>query len=273
MAASLDRFLDGMPVDGLCSVWIGALDGEPWLSVAADASHYAASTMKIWVVLAAYRSADAGTLDLDSTVKIKNSFVSAASEERFTIDSADDGDPEPWRREGSAVALRWLAHRAIVRSSNLATNLVLEAVGLPAVAEAVQASGAVDSVVARGIEDVAARDAGLQNMVTARDLAQTLQSLADDTAASPSSCREILDVLAAQQFNDGIPAGLPAGTRVAHKTGEVDGVSHDAGIVYPSDADPFLVVVCTTADSPEADRLRVISSAATAAWHDRRVMA
>ncbi len=249
MAGSLNRFVENLPGDGTFSVWAGALGGEPWLAAAADAQ----------------------TLDLNSTVTIRNSFASAATGAAFSIDRADDGDPDPWLREGSAVALRWLAYRTLVRSSNLATNLLLEAVGLPAVSDAVRATGATDSAVARGIEDTDAREAGLQNLVTARDLAETFQSLADDTAASDSSCREILNVLAAQQVNTGIPAGLPAGTRVAHKTGEVEGVSHDVGIIYPADADPYLLTVCTTSNLTEAEGARLIADVASASWNDRKV--
>lgn len=271
MATSLRRFVEAVPSDGVFSLWAGPLHGEPWLTSGAYARHYAASTMKIWVVLAAYRAADAAMLDLDAAVTVTNSFASAAGGGRFSIDPDDDGDTDVWDRVGTDVALRWLAYRALVRSSNLATNLVVETVGLPAVSGAIQASGATESIVARGIEDTEAREAGLQNIVTARDLAVTLQSLAAGTAASAASCQEILAVLAAQQVNDGIPAGLPPGTRVAHKTGEVDGVSHDAGIVYPTDADPYILTLCMTSALPQADRVSLIVEAARASWDDRRV--
>ena len=270
-APGLKSFVASLPDRGTFSLWAGPVAGPPVLAHRAEAQHYAASTMKIWVVLAAYRGADAQTLDLNSTVTLHNTFFSAATGRPFSVDRADDGDPEPFRREGSAVVLRWLAHRALVRSSNLATNLLLEAVGLPSVVEAIRAAGATDSVVTRGIEDTDAREAGLSNVVTASDLATTLQSLAAGTAASAASCREILAVLAAQQFNDGLPAGLPPGTRVAHKTGEVEGVAHDAGIVYPEDAAPYVVVVCTTSHLSETEGNRLIAAAARASWTDRRV--
>ena len=108
--------------------------------------------------------------------------------------------------------------------------------------------------------------------MTAADLAQTLQALHAGQCANPASCQEILAVLAAQQVNDAIPVGLPAGTRVAHKSGWVDGISHDAGIVYPGDADPFVFVMCTTSSLDEQSGLDLIAAGAAAAWADRRVL-
>lgn len=225
--------------------------------------------MKVALVLAAFREHEAGRLALDDSVVVVNSFASAHGHERFSIDSDADSDPEPWARMGQPVALRWLAYRALVRSSNLATNLLLGAVGLSATAAALEAVGASDSVVARGIEDTAARASGRHNLVTARDLARTLQALTIGAAASRESCDEVVAVLSAQQVNDAIPAGLPAGTAVAHKSGWVEGVSHDAAIIYPPDADPFILVICTTSTLGEQAALDLIADGASAAWADR----
>jgi beta-lactamase class A len=266
----LEQFVQGLPSEGSFSIWAGPAEGSSWVEHRGRAPHYAASTMKLALVVAAYRAAEAGALDLDEPVTIHNSFASAAGGATFSLDETDDSDPEPWARRGQPVALRWLAYRSIVRSSNLATNLLLDEVGTAAVGEALEAVGAADSVVSRGIEDADAREAGLQNVVTARDLARTLQALMAGTAAGRSSCDEILCVLAAQQINDAIPAGLPPGTRVAHKSGWVEGISHDAGIVYPTDSAPFVVVVCTTATQDERTGLKLIASGARAAWADRR---
>jgi beta-lactamase class A len=248
-------------------LWCGPIAGSAWFTHDADAQHYAASTMKVALVLTAYRQADAGELDLDRTVRVHDGFESAASGAgHYTMSRADDSDPEPWRRIGEEVALRWLALRALVRSSNLATNLLLEVVGVPAVQQTLTALGATDSTFHRGIEDVAAREAGLQNLVTAADLAHTLQALAGASVASERSSREIVDMLAAQQLRDTIPAGLPPGTKVAHKSGFVDGVCHDAGIVYPLEREPFVFVMCTTSDLSGDEGEEVVAAGAAAAW-------
>jgi beta-lactamase class A len=265
----LEQYVRGLPAEGSFSIWTGPVEGPSWVTYRDREAHYAASTMKLALVIAAYRCAEAGVLDLDDTVVVHNSFTSAAGGAPFSLDPAEDSDPEPWARRGQQVALRWLAYRSIVRSSNLATNLLLDAVGTSAVRAALHAVGATDSVVARGIEDADAREAGLQNLVTARDLALTLRALVTGTAAGRESCDEIMSVLAAQQINDAIPVGLPPGTRVAHKSGWVEGISHDAAIVFPDDAPAFVVVVCTTSTLDESTGLGLIAAGARAAWSDR----
>jgi len=267
---ALHGFLAQVPANGF-SLWAAPLHADPEVVHDERREHYAASTMKLSLVIAAYRLADAGRLDLDQPIAVHDEFVSTTGTATFSIDRAEDSDPEPWRRVGSEVALRWLCHRAIVRSSNLATNIVLEHVGVEAVTGTLAHVGATSSLVSRGIEDAPARAAGLDNVVTAADLGVTLQALAAGTAASTAACGEILAVLAAQQVNDAIPAGLPPGTRVAHKTGEVEGVSHNAGIVYPPDAPPYVLAICTTLPLPVADRMQLIAEAARASWDDRKV--
>lgn len=271
-APALSSYAARLPAEGSFSLWAGPLDGPAVVEHRVDAQHYAASTMKVSLVLAAYRRADAGTLDLDGLVPVRDEFGSRIGG-RFSMDRDDDSDDEPWRRLGTDVSLRWLACRAIVRSSNLATNLLLDAVGLPAVEEALAAVGARHTVIARGIEDLAARDAGIDNLVTAADLARTLGALATGRAASPASCVEIVSFLAAQQINDAIPAGLPPGVRVAHKGGWVTGITHDAAIVCPADSAAYILVVCTTSALDDEAALTLIRGAAEASWSDREILA
>jgi beta-lactamase class A len=267
VSSELAAYADTLPQYGSFSLWYGPVDGPPCFELRPAEGHYAASTMKLALVIAAYRQADAGKLDLNNRVRVHDTFQSVVGG-LFSMDRGEDSDQQTWRRMGTDVALRWLALRAIVRSGNLATNLLLEAVGLDPVAETLEVIGAGDSVVARGIEDAPARDQGLQNIVTARDLAATLQALVKGSAASRDSCDEVLAMLAAQQINDAIPAGLPPGTNVAHKSGWVKGISHDAGIVYPAGAPPYVLVMCTTSNLSEDDALGLIAGASAAAWRD-----
>ncbi|MCG5465777.1 serine hydrolase [Micromonospora sp. NPDC053740] len=253
----LDAHLDQVP--GTVSAYVGRPDAPPTWTRHADAGHYAASTMKVAVLAALHRAAEAGTLDLDAPVPVVNDFDSAQpGAPRFANAKPYDNDDAVWDRIGGTASLRWLADRMIVRSSNLATNLVLGHVGLPAVAEIWALAGARNSVTGRGIEDFAAREAGITNTVTAADLAALLGALATgaDTPgplASPAACATMLDVLLAQEHREDLAAGLPAGTRIAHKNGWVHGVRHGAGLVLPDDAPPYLIAVCTTTELAGGD--------------------
>jgi beta-lactamase class A len=275
---ALKADLGGFP--GTASVWCGPVSGPAAYEHAADVTHYAASTMKIPVLVALHRAADDGSVDLDSAVPVRNEFHSAAvGAPRFGCTPQDDNDPAVWERLGGTAPLRWLADRMIVRSSNLATNIVLSYVGLDAVAQVWQRAGARHSRTGRGIEDAAAREAGIANLVTAADLAALLGAIAAGAAGSRSplagrrTCQAVLDVLVRQEYGAELRAGLPAGTRVAQKDGWVPGIRHAAAAVFPDDAPPYALVVCTTAPADDPGAGRLITRVAAAGWADRHQLA
>ncbi|AYF26421.1 serine hydrolase [Micromonospora tulbaghiae] len=281
----LDAHLDRVP--GTVSAYVGRPGARPTWTRRADATHYAASTMKLAVLVALFHATEAGRLDLDAPVPVRNSFDSALSgAPRFANDRDYDNDEAVWDRVGGEASLRWLAERIIVRSSNLATNICIGQVGLPAVAQAWALAGARHSVTGRGIEDFAARDSGIDNLVTAADLAALLGELAlgatrPGPLASPAGCAAMLDVLVAQEHREDLAAGLPDGTRIAHKNGWVRGVRHGAGVVFPDDAPPYTIVVCTTTDladggadgEVEDDACRLIAHVSERVWAARHDLA
>lgn len=255
---------------GTVSVCCGPLDGPPAYQRLPDQRHYAASTMKAAVLAAAYRLAEAGAVDLDGKLDVHDGFASVApGGTRFTMERDYDNDGEVWARLGGAAPLRWLLRRMIVRSSNLATNLVLERIGTSAVAEVWRGAGATASVTGRGIEDYPAREAGIDNLVTAADLARLLASIAAGRIAGADSCAEMMAVLLDQECTDDLAAGLPPGTRIAHKNGWVHNIRHGAGVVLPDDAPPYAIAVCTSTELPDTDACRLVAAVSAAAWADR----
>jgi beta-lactamase class A len=268
----LDADLDAVP--GLVSAWVGRPGRPPAYAREEDRTHYAASTMKLSVLAGLHRRADAGEVDLDRPVPVRSEFTSVGpAGTPFSCRRDHDNDDEVWQRIGGSAPLRWLAGRMIVRSSNLAANLVLGHVGLAAVADVWRAVGARHSVTGRGIEDAAAAAAGISNLVTAADLAALLGALADGTLASPTACAAMRATLLAQECVEDLAAGLPPGTAVAHKNGWINGVRHAAGLVLPADAPPYLVVVCATTplavNRPGDEACRLVARVAAASWAAR----
>lgn len=256
---------------GTVSVWLGEIDGSLRAGRDEDAAHYAASTMKLPLVAAAFRLHEHGLLDLDAAVPVHNCFRSAGDGSVFSLHQDDDQDDETWALMGSTATLRRLALHAVVKSGNLATNLVLEHVGPAAVAAVLQDAGCSSSTsLPRGIGDAEARRMGLDNLVTAHDLGRVLAGVGARTLAGSSTCEQIEEVLSRQEHRDKIPAGLPQGTYVANKTGWVSGVSHDAALVRPGDAAPYILVVCVTADLAEAKAAELIAEISSLAWAARR---
>jgi beta-lactamase class A len=211
--------------------------------VDADTSFHAASTMKVPVMIELFRAAERGRLALDDSLLLVNRFASIVDGSPYALSAGDDSDSLVYARVGRRVPMRWLVERMIVRSSNLATNALIALVDGARVTETMRALGASRIMVRRGVEDGPAYRAGLNNTTTARDLATIMEAIERGRAASPASCRAMREILLRQEWNDRIPTGLPPGTRVAHKTGEITATYHDAAIVYPEGRAPYVLVI------------------------------
>ncbi|HEX5832114.1 MAG TPA: serine hydrolase [Gemmatimonadaceae bacterium] len=215
------------------------------LYLLADTAFHAASTMKVPVMIEAFRQADAGRLSLDHPELLRNRFASIVDGSPYALDAGDDSDSALYARVGQPVPLRELVERMITHSSNLATNVVIERVGAPRVQRTVEELGATGMIVRRGVEDQKAYEQGLNNATSARALATLLTAIETGRAASAASSAAMKEILLAQAFDEEIPAGLPPGTRVAHKTGWITGILHDAAVVYPADGRAYVLVVLT----------------------------
>ncbi|HEY0372335.1 MAG TPA: serine hydrolase [Thermoanaerobaculia bacterium] len=232
----------------LADLGISFYDAETTIqwSYNADTYFHAASTMKLAVLLGVFRQVDRGELQLDAPVHVRNRFTSIVNREPFMLDLGRDADPDVYGHLGKTLTVRELAYWMIVRSSNLATNLLVDVVGIPTVQLALDELEIDGVKVLRGVEDSRAFDAGLNNEVTANGLLKLLRLIADHRAYSEKLCDEMLEILLDQQYRSGIPAGLPKAARVAHKTGNISTVHHDAGIVYLDGRKPYVLVILTS---------------------------
>ena len=211
----------------------------------ANLRFHAASTMKLPVMIQIFRDADVGLLGLDDSLTVHTAFPSLV-EGAFVVGKDDDSDSTLYALVGRNRSVRDLLERMITRSSNLATNILIERVGADRAQRTARALGAWSIQVLRGVEDGAAYRAGLNNTTTARDLGVLLQQIATGRAASAAACDSMLTILGRQEFNEGIPVGVPPGTRVAHKTGWIgEVVYHDAAVVSPAVGGGYILVVLT----------------------------
>jgi beta-lactamase class A len=232
---------------GLESLGISFYDAETTIQWAYNADHYfhAASTMKLAVLLGVFRQVDRGELALDAPVHVRNRFTSIVNQEPFMLDLGSDADPDVYGHLGRTLTVRELAYWMITKSSNLATNLLVDVVAIQTIQQALDELEIDGVKVLRGVEDQAAFDAGLNNEVTANGLLKLLRLIADGKAYSQKACDEMLKIMLDQQYRSGIPAGLPKAARVAHKTGNISTVHHDAGIVYLEGRKPYVLVILT----------------------------
>src|SRR5712691_7511970 len=226
---------------------ISFFDGETTIQWSFNADHYfhAASTMKLAVLLGVFRQVERGELALDAPVHVRNRFTSIVNQEPFMLDLGRDSDPDVYGHLGKTLTVHELAYWMITKSSNLATNLLVDIVGIGTIQQALDEMDIDGIRILRGVEDQAAFEAGLNNEVTANGLLKLLRLIAEGKAVSRQACDEMLKIMLDQQHRSGIPAGLPKTARVAHKTGNISTVHHDAGIVYIDDRKPYVLVILT----------------------------
>ena len=240
------------------------------LTIGAATRFHAASTMKVPVMIQLFRDRDAGLLRLEDSVTITNTFKSIVDSLPYQLDVTDDSDSSLYKRLGQKATIGELIELMETVSSNLATNLLIAKVDAKRANATAHALGADSIVVLRGVEDGKAFQAGLNNTTTARDLGVLLGAIATNTAASPQACRDMLAILGRSQFHEGIPAGLPSGTKVYHKTGWITEIYHDAAIVEPATGRRYVLVALTGGIQKEADAHALVRDISKLVFDARR---
>lgn len=214
-----------------------------------DRWFHAASTVKVAVLACLFRVIDEGLLALDARVHVRNRFLSVVDGEPYRIPAARDANSKVHAATGKTMKVAELAYHMIVTSSNLATNLLLDLIGVEGAQRALAALNIEGVKLVRGVEDDRAFNAGINNLVTANGLLHLFRMIQEERGFSAHSSQKMLSILGQQEFNNGIPAGLPAGVRqtarVAHKTGEISTIAHDAGIVSLPRRKPYALVILT----------------------------
>ncbi|MBV6394866.1 MAG: hypothetical protein HFACDABA_00436 [Anaerolineales bacterium] len=223
----------------------------------ADESFYPASTFKVGVMMEAFHRASQGLLNLEDKIPVVNSFTSAADGSSFSIQAEDDSDTTLYEKIGGQETLRGIIHLMIARSSNLGTNILVERLGAQQIQAYLRQLGVEGVHILRGVYDVRAYAQGIANSASARGLMHMMQAIADGKAAAS---QEMIEILFEQEFNEGIPARLPKSARVAHKTGWMDDLYHDCGIIFPEKRKPYLLAVMTTGFKHETDAHACVAS-------------
>jgi beta-lactamase class A len=221
---------------------------------------HAASTMKTPVLIELFRQAKDGKFSMKDSIPVKNSFQSIADGSTYTLDPADDSEFELYQKTGSSYPIDSLAHEMITRSSNLATNLLIELTGAANIMKTMQSIGANDIRILRGVEDNKAFAKGLNNMTTAYDLMLLFEKMAMLQLVDSASSAAMIEILLHQEFKEIIPARLPSNVRVAHKTGSIRGIQHDSGIVFLPGGKKYVLVLLSS--FPPQDEKKVIEAMA-----------
>jgi len=190
-----------------------------------------------------YKQAAEGKFSLSDSLIIKNEFKSIVDGSLFSLDSTDDSETELYKHIGEKRTISFLLYQMIIVSSNFATNLIIGLVDAKNVSATMQQLGAKEIHVLRGVEDGKAFAKGLNNTITAHGLMTLFEKMAKGKTVNPAASKAMIDILLDQKFNDIIPAELPAGVKVAHKTGSITGVHHDSGIIFLPNGKKYVLVL------------------------------
>ena len=238
----------------------------------ADKVFHAASTMKVPVMMEVFRQVEAGRLKLDQPVLVKNEFRSIVDGSAYALSAADDSDTDLYKQTGTMLSLRQLLERMINRSSNLATNLIIQLVDAKNVMALMSKIGAKDITVLRGVEDEKAYEAGKNNTTSARALATCLKAIQTSDLFSKASRDQMFEILRSQQFRSGIPTGLnekEAGLLIGNKDGWITEISHDSAIIKDKTGRVAYMVILTEGVKEEQDvkGKQLVASLAHLLWH------
>ena len=241
------------------AVAVHDLETDFRFSLRGDRYFHAASTIKVAVLLAVFRAADEGRLRLNDSLHVRNRFFSAAGGTVFHVGADRDATPELYQSIGRTAKILVLAHAMIAGSSNLATNLLLDFLSVEYARTVLRDARVAGVELLRGVEDHRAHEQGIDNQATANGLLGLLSAIRSDFLTNESK-QQVIRILLEQRFNSMIPAGLPSHAVVAHKTGEISTVSHDIGIVYLPEREPYVAAILTEFDPAQEGRRETVAA-------------
>jgi beta-lactamase class A len=253
LAVSVSDYLSGLSY---------AYDGDRWF--------HAASTIKVAIFTALFDAVTDGRFTLDNRVHVRNRFLSAADGRPFSVQASRDADGDVHAAIGRTMRIGDLARHMIVTSSNLATNVLIDVIGLDRARQSIERRGLAGIDLQRGVEDDRAFEAGCNNRITANGAVRLLRSIHDGGDFAPDATKMMIDVLLDQQFGGSILPGLPEAVRsvarVAHKTGDISTVSHDIGLVFLPGRPPYALALLTESAGDAAERTAALTAASRAVY-------
>ncbi|MCF7825743.1 MAG: class A beta-lactamase-related serine hydrolase [Candidatus Marinimicrobia bacterium] len=227
------------------------------LAYGAHKLFHAASTMKTPVMFQLFRMRDQGQIDLSAEIPIVNQFSSIIDGSLFSLSIESEKDEILYPFLNQKLSIYDIMEKMITHSSNLATNILMEYTGADSIGSTMREIKADGVLVIRGVEDLKAYNMGLNNMTTAYGMMKVMEAVYHSELVSDSSHQEMIEILKRQHYNTMIPAGLPPDVVVAHKTGSITKIAHDAALVFPPQSAPYVLVILTRGWDDHAAAQRV----------------
>ncbi|MBO5198561.1 MAG: serine hydrolase [Lachnospiraceae bacterium] len=209
---------------------------------------YAASVIKLPILAEVFRRMEQGTLDGDKEITLRRE------------DRLPGCGGLQFLHDGVRLTLQDLYYQMIVLSDNTATNLLIKELGggdagdgMAAVNALMQELGFGQTRLNRLLFDAEASSRGIENTIGPEEMGVLLERIHQGCLVSKTASEAMLSILEEQQLNSKIPFYL-RDVRIAHKTGEDDGITHDVGIIYAKE--PFVLCLCgNEVDTADMERM------------------
>ncbi len=216
-------------LQGVAGIIVHDLDTGDEMTWNPDERFVAASLIKLPILWQYFCEYGAQRLDPDEIVVLR-------AEDRVpgfgVLKSLEPGLP---------LRLRDLATLMIVVSDNIATNLLIDRLGIEAINRAIQGLGMTHTVLMRKMFDY--RDPAKNNFTSPRDMVRILHTFAENDDLPAALHAELLHIMRGQQCRNKLPSALPRSVKLAHKTGDMPQIEHDAGIFFGADHRVIAVVM------------------------------
>jgi beta-lactamase class A len=222
--SELQAIVEGVvsELPGTWGVVVKKLDTGQYAAYQGDVQQVSASLYKMWVLCELYRQVSDGTRSLDDPVTVTGE------------DAAYDASIGELRVPPGNVLTLWQAARLMIQvSDNTSASLLVRVLGPDNINRFMKQIGLSKSVLDwYGTGD---------NLTTPLDMLRVMEMIATSKMVSQDASGKMLELMLGQQINNLLPPGLSDGTDFAHKTGALDKLLHDAGIVY-SPAGPYIII-------------------------------
>ncbi|MBF9133626.1 serine hydrolase [Plantactinospora sp. S1510] len=210
----------------------------------------AASVIKLWILAELLRRVDCGRTSLDAGVLVEPADVVGGSGEL-----QKETFPQ-------VVSVGRLAQYMIIYSDNTAANVLIDFLGGFAPVNAlIDSLNLRHTVLARKMLDTEAAARGEENYLTADDVVSLLGAVWDGNLLSAGSRETMIRFMREQTINTKIPAALPPGVPVAHKTGELTDASHDVGYYLVPGSEVAVTFVTSGPEAGGAETVRQLARA------------
>lgn len=158
---------------------------------------------------------------------------------------------------GNSYSLKDMITLMIIQSDNTATNILIDMAGIENVNKLLRDIKLEDTILQRKMMDFNAKKEGKDNFTSAADMGKIYELIYKGLLVDESSSILMKDIMKNQLYNEMTRLYMPDDVKVAHKTGELDGINHDCGIVYLNNCNYVFSILTWGAETNNISRRTV----------------